>query len=134
MVPRYSKRVSGLLFSLLVYHYRNLMKQRSAFSTNRENKNKIWYQMVLETILNVILHRFGTKVFKKELLVYCLYQFVSYLIERVWYDTTRVLDRRSSATCVVAILVWVKLWKSVKYPKIFNFLGQFFTTFKLSYF
>ena len=54
----------------------------------------------------------------------------------------RILDRRSSATCVAAILFWiflisevdlqkVKLWKSGKYPKIFIFLGQFFTKFKL---
>ena len=36
--------------------------------------------MVLETILMVILLRFGTKVPKKELLVYCLYRFVSVCI------------------------------------------------------
>ena len=72
MLPKYSKKSCWSIICISLYHI-----------LSKENKNKIWYQMVPRTILLVILLCFGTEVLKKScwyIICISLYQFVSVCI------------------------------------------------------
>ena len=102
MVPKYSKKRCWCIICISLYHI-----------LSKENKNKIWYQMVPRTIWLVILLCFGTEVLKKScwyIICISLYQFVSVCISLylgciISYEESNVWYQMVPETILMVILL-----------------------------